>query len=99
MFDKLSELENLVGQLADRQRQTRQEMLELRAANEAMQRQVAEAEGLTEENRHLRDKVQALEDELTSFSGRENEIRERLQSILERIASLESEVQDASVAS
>jgi SMC interacting uncharacterized protein involved in chromosome segregation len=98
MFDKLEELDTLVAQLADRQREARQEIMELRSANEALQRQAAEAEGFAEENRVLREKVKALEEELTSFSGREGEIRQRLQSILERIASLESEVQDAGVA-
>ncbi len=98
MFDKLEELDTLVAQLADRQREARQEILELRSANEALQRQAAEAERFAEENRVLREKVKALEEDLTSFSGREGEIRQRLQSILERIASLESEVQDAGVA-
>jgi chromosome segregation ATPase len=95
MIDKLNELEQRVTHLLEHLRQAQAEVSDLQGANEELKQQLGDREKLTDENRALREKVEALEAELGSFSEREGEIRGRVQTILERIASLESGLQDS----
>ena len=95
MIDKLNELEQRVSDLLEHLRQAQATVSDLRGANEQLKSQLGDRERTADENRALREKVEALETELGSFSEREGEIRGRVQTILERISSLESGLQDS----
>jgi chromosome segregation ATPase len=94
MIDKLNEIEARVNTLLEQLQGARAKIAELTKANGELQSQLASQGNQADENRTLREKIQALDSEIGSFGEREGEIRGRLQTILERISTLESEVQD-----
>jgi chromosome segregation ATPase len=95
MMDKLDELEKRVVEFLDRHRQSRKLIDEARAENEQLRQKLGNHDALVEENRVLREKIRTLEGEIAALNDKEGEIRGRLTSILERIALLETEIQES----
>ncbi len=94
MIEKLNELEKRVEAIVERCRANAQTVRDLRTANEDLTERLSKGEGQADENRTMREKLKGLEEELAAFNEKEGEVRGRLQTILERLSTLEEDLQE-----
>jgi predicted nuclease with TOPRIM domain len=91
--DNLAQLEQRVEGLIQQIEATQRTNLELREENLRLKQEIEGLSNGQRENAALQSEVDRLNEELTTMSGREGLIRERLQGMLEKIDSIEKEIQ------
>jgi predicted nuclease with TOPRIM domain len=91
--DNLAQLEQRVEGLIQQIEATQRTNLELREENLRLKQEIEGLSNGQRENAALQGEVDRLNEELTTMSGREGLIRERLQGMLEKIDSIEKEIQ------
>ncbi|MBN1867780.1 hypothetical protein JW916_10850 [Candidatus Sumerlaeota bacterium] len=89
LLDKLTEIEDKVGRLIQELDRLRQENASLRSASAAAGDKALQVDALSEENAQLRRRVEELEIEVSDVTEKEQEIRERLRTIIQKIDVLE----------
>lgn len=89
MVDSLSQLEERVEMLIDHLRHMRDEIDQLRDQNTKLN---SEIDRLGEENDTLRSQAKSTDKELKATSGKEEQIRDGLQGILEKLNTIEEEI-------
>lgn len=96
--DNLSQLEQRLESLIQQVENARRTNAELRDENTRLRDEVEQLRTTQQDGAGLQAEVDRLNEELTTMSGREGLIRERLQGMLEKIDSIEKEIQTSSTA-
>lgn len=96
--DSLAHLEQRVEGLIQQLESARRGQADLREENARLRRDLEDASEARQRAADLQAEVDRLNQELSSMSGREGVIRERLQGMLEKIDAIEREIQTSSAA-
>lgn len=94
--DNLAQLEQRVEGLIQQIETTQRANLELREENLRLKQEIENLATGQQDSAALQGEVDRLKGEIDSMTGREGLIRERLQGMLEKIDSIEKEIQTSS---
>lgn len=95
MFEQIDQLEQRVETLINLLEQTREDQKRLEQENQDLREQIQQRDAVGSENEQLLTQVQQLEGEVENRAAKESQIRDRLQSILSRINTIENDLQDS----
>lgn len=92
MIERLEMLDEKVGKLIENMKTMRGEITRLRKENAELKGQLGDAEGLAEKNTQLQADVDTMLEDLSERESKENVIRNKLKTIMDRIDDLEGEM-------
>ncbi|MCE5230814.1 hypothetical protein LLG95_14650 [bacterium] len=92
MIDQIERLEQRIERLVQGLDQSRQRNAELERENDRLASQIESLNQVKAHNDALNEQVHRLEEEIEAMTGKESQIRERLNQMLQKIDSIEQEV-------
>ena len=92
MIERLELLDEKIGKLIENMKAMRGEITRLRKENEELKGQLNDAAGLAEKNTQLQADVETMLEDLSERENKENVVRNKLKTIMDRIDDLEGEM-------
>ena len=94
MNEILDEFEVKIGQLVSRYQTMKEDVARLRSENERLLKEAEAAEEMARQNADLQTEMQTLREQIASFEGKEDVIRNKLRNILDRVEDIEGDIED-----
>ena len=91
MIEQIEALEGKLGELIDRARSMREELLRLRNENHEMRQDLEAKEGVVKEVGTLQRELDTMREQVTEYEGKETVVKNKLQTIVDRFEDVEAE--------